>query len=88
MWQGAEFVLPHINKKTANSFGCFYKNAYLCSRIVLWCNGRTTGFGSVCGGSNPPRTTFKETLLGSPFFVAKKSTISPSRCVTHCRVMG
>jgi hypothetical protein len=67
MWQGAEFVLPHINKKTANSFGCFYKNAYLCSRIVLWCNGSTTGFGSVCGGSNPPRTTFKETLLGSPF---------------------
>lgn len=62
MWQGAEFVLPHINKKTANSFGCFYKNAYLCSRIVLWCNGSTTGFGSVCGGSNPPRTTFKETL--------------------------
>ena len=35
--------------------------------IVLWCNGSTTGFGSVCGGSNPPRTTFKETLLGSPF---------------------
>ena len=33
----------------------------------LWCNGSTTGFGSVCGGSNPPRTTFKETLLGSPF---------------------
>ena len=26
--------------------------------IVLWCNGSTTGFGSVCGGSNPPRTTF------------------------------
>ncbi|MEE0337430.1 MAG: hypothetical protein U0I89_09105, partial [Prevotella sp.] len=22
------------------------------------CNGSTTGFGSVCGGSNPPRTTF------------------------------
>lgn len=44
-------------KKIADSFGCFYKNAYLCSRIVLWCNGSTTGFGSVCGGSNPPRTT-------------------------------
>ena len=26
--------------------------------FVLWCNGSTTGFGSVCGGSNPPRTTF------------------------------
>ena len=67
MWQGAEFVLPHINKKTANSFGCFYKNAYLCSRIVLRCNGSTTGFGSVCGGSNPPRTTFKETLFRVSF---------------------
>ena len=25
--------------------------------IVQWCNGSTTGFGSVCGGSNPPWTT-------------------------------
>ena len=24
---------------------------------VQWCNGSTTGFGSVCGGSNPPWTT-------------------------------
>ena len=28
--------------------------------IVLWCNGSTTGFGSVCSGSNPLRTTEKE----------------------------
>ena len=28
-------------------------------RIVLWCNGSTTGFGSVCLGSNPGRTTQK-----------------------------
>ena len=38
------------------------KNHYLCNHktaIVLWCNGSTTGFGSVCGGSNPPRTTQK-----------------------------
>ena len=38
------------------------KNYYLCSRKqtvgVQWCNGSTTGFGSVCGGSNPPWTTF------------------------------
>ena len=27
------------------------------SRIVLWCNGSTTGFGSVCRGSNPRGTT-------------------------------
>ena len=31
-------------------------------RIVLWCNGSTTGFGSVCPGSNPGRTT---TRVGS-----------------------
>lgn len=24
---------------------------------VPWCNGSTTVFGSVSGGSNPPRTT-------------------------------
>ena len=27
-------------------------------RIVSWCNGSTTGFGSVCSGSNPLRTTY------------------------------
>ncbi len=26
-------------------------------RIVLWCNGSTTVFGSVCPGSNPGKTT-------------------------------
>ncbi|MCH5179411.1 MAG: hypothetical protein J1F13_07005, partial [Prevotellaceae bacterium] len=28
-------------------------NAYFCIRLaaVQWCNGSTTGFGSVCGGS-------------------------------------
>ena len=25
--------------------------------FVLWCNGSTTVFGSVSGGSNPPGTT-------------------------------
>ena len=39
------------NLAIANYFGNF------ASQIVLWCNGSTTGFGSVCGGSNPPRTT-------------------------------
>ena len=36
--------------------------SYLCTRLthigVQWCNGSTTGFGSVCGGS--PWTTFTE----------------------------
>ena len=52
-------------------------------RIVLWCNGSTTGFGSVCLGSNPGRTTQKKrhddgelsTLVGdSLFYVAKHSS--------------
>ena len=32
--------------------------------IVLWCNGSTTVFGSVCLGSNPGKTTHKKE--GSP----------------------
>ena len=27
------------------------------NRIVSWCNGSTTVFGSVCRGSNPRETT-------------------------------
>ena len=37
-------------------------------RIVLWCNGSTTGFGSVCLGSNPGRTTQKKSALNAGFF--------------------
>ncbi len=29
-------------------------------RIGLWCNGSTTGFGSVCPGSNPGKPTKSE----------------------------
>ena len=41
--------------------------------IVLWCNGSTTVFGSVSGGSNPPGTTFQKQpfwllWLGGLFF--------------------
>ena len=38
-------------------------------RIVLWCNGSTTGFGSVCPGSNPGRTTKKSVSFETDFFV-------------------
>ncbi len=38
----------------------YNKTAIFASAIVLWCNGSTTGFGSVCGGSNPPRTTKRD----------------------------
>ena len=27
--------------------------------IALWCNGSTTDFGSVSGGSNPPGVTYR-----------------------------
>ena len=37
-------------------------------RIVLWCNGSTTGFGSVCPGSNPGRTT-KKSAFEADFFI-------------------
>gem|GEM_PF-1071485 len=36
----------------------------LGTTIVLWCNGSTTVFGSVCLGSNPGKTTHKKE--GSP----------------------
>ena len=32
----------------------------LGTTIVLWCNGSTTVFGSVCLGSNPGKTTIRE----------------------------
>ena len=44
----------------------------LSNRIVLWCNGSTTVFGSVCLGSNPGKTTqeanrLKRRQLAFPF---------------------
>ena len=41
------------------------------SMDVQWCNGSTTGFGSVCGGSNPPWTTNKRQLLKQAEALAK-----------------
>ena len=33
------------------------------SKIGRWCNGNTTGFGSVIPGSNPSRPTFHIYLM-------------------------
>ena len=47
-------------KNTFKEFVLIKNYAYLCQafrQIVLWCNGSTTGFGSVCPGSNPGKTT-------------------------------
>ena len=50
-------------KKVNEIFGGLLANLYLCTAFLekahkfgLWCNGSTTGFGSVCPSSN----------LGSP----------------------
>ena len=52
------------NKKMPNYLACIRKNLYLCKvfqgkhmMFGLWCNGSTTGFGSVCLGSNPGSPT-------------------------------
>ena len=56
-------------------------------RIVLWCNGSTTGFGSVCPGSNPGTTAFleKNPLVGTILnvngtFLAPKAGNVPYLC--------
>lgn len=36
-----------------------------------WCNGSTPDFGSVCRGSNPCGSTFKNSLNFREFFVLK-----------------
>lgn len=45
--------LPKIHIFAAQLRGIFS----VAMRIVSWCNGSTTGFGSVCQGSNPCETT-------------------------------
>ena len=62
-----------VYEKNGEIFGDSIKKYYLCSRkyvIGRWCNGNTTGFGSVIPGSNPSRPTIKnESLLALVFFV-------------------
>ena len=41
--------------------------------IVPWCNGSTTVFGSVSGGSSPSGTTLEEVLSKEPLFCACNS---------------
>ena len=44
-------------------------------KFGLWCNGSTTGFGSVCPGSNPgspttnQRKALRDSLLGLSYFL-------------------
>ena len=50
-------------KNNAENLAVEYKLRTFAFAIVLWCNGSTTVFGSVCGGSNPPGTTEKALLF-------------------------
>ena len=68
-------------------FGGNVENPYLCiafqgkrMKFGLWCNGSTTGFGSVCPGSNPGSPTKNEALQRCCgvlfFFVTLSVTVS------------
>lgn len=41
----------------------------------LWCNGSTTGFGSVCLGSNPGKPTEKEQWTSTALFLFKQFSV-------------
>ena len=49
-----------MDSKIFTNFAAHFKNAAFFGR---WCNGNTTGFGSVIPGSNPSRPTTKKQLL-------------------------
>ena len=52
-------------------------------KFGLWCNGSTTGFGSVCPGSNPGSPTNKGSdipLRMSEFLFFSKSLIPANSC--------
>ena len=48
-----------MRKIIQQNLGIKLKNTIFAPAIVLWCNGSTTVFGSVSGGSSPPGTTQK-----------------------------
>ena len=52
---------------------------YLCTRNPgRWCNGNTTGFGSVIPGSNPSRPTESKQRLS--FFLSLLFYFKPYAC--------
>ena len=60
---------PAGQKNLAENLAVRPKSVNFAPAIVQWCNGSTTGFGSVCGGSNPPWTTGAGSIRPG-FFVA------------------
>lgn len=53
----------------------------------MWCNGSTTDFGSVSGGSNPPILTMAK---GKKYSTPKKYWRKMGKTMkwTHCHVMS
>ena len=59
--------------------------------IVVWCNGSTTGFGSVCPGSNPGTTACKGHLRNNYVSFRNKSNrheLTFLSCGTNVNVNG
>ena len=60
--------------------------------IGLWCNGSTTGFGSVCPGSNPGSPTNKkggnESFLLFCFSYTQYSLVTSVTCIFACHYTG
>ena len=62
-------VIPHkLNASILPYFQFFVLTLQPQSDFGRWCNGNTTGFGSVIPGSNPSRPTEK-TVIRQSFFV-------------------
>ena len=86
MPQACPLLHRNINRKnfafTTNctNFALLFKREQM--RIVLWCNGSTTGFGSVCPGSNPGRTT-KKSVLRTDFFICTSATRASLHVCNH-----
>ena len=59
----------------------------LGTTIVLWCNGSTTVFGSVCLGSNPGKTTHRKGRKPQGFLLLFLVTLLFVRAA-KCRILG
>ena len=74
---GKNFAVCEIfaNFAPAKATPHFGRGRGSCIMDVQWCNGSTTGFGSVCGGSNPPWTTknysLKTNYYGKSIFIRR-----------------
>ena len=58
----------HTIKNDVKNLVIARKTTIFACEFVLWCNGSTTVFGSVSGGSSPPGTTKKRSVSRSDAF--------------------